>query len=181
MFGFNKKAQKKTFAQAVQTHDVARVQELIAANAAAAQKTQDDTLLFAAIEKGYADIAALLLDAGISCVDARNDRQETALMAAAAVPGKEDLVALFIAKGADLEARDAQGNTPLLVATLHKSTQAALQLIGAGSDVNAVNNRGDTPMQLATKGGNIKLSVELSARGGKAVAAKTAPAAAPKP
>ena len=46
---------------------------------------------------------------------------------------------------ADLEARDAQGRTALLLATLANNIEIAQALIEAGADVNAKDAIKDTP------------------------------------
>jgi len=49
-----------------------------------------------------------------------------------------------IARGADLEARDADGRTPLVAATKSNAATAATALIDAGADVNAKDDRQDS-------------------------------------
>jgi ankyrin repeat protein len=48
--------------------------------------------------------------------------------------------------GADVEARDAQGNTPLILASFHASPECVELLIDKGADVNAANGAGATPL-----------------------------------
>ncbi|WP_050817208.1 ankyrin repeat domain-containing protein, partial [Bordetella pertussis] len=55
----------------------------------------------------------------------------------------------LLAGGAPLEARDAQGNTPLLRATQGNHAEAAGALIEAGADVNAQNGIQDSAYLLA--------------------------------
>jgi ankyrin repeat protein len=62
-----------------------------------------------------------------------------------------ELVAVrsLIAGGVDLEARDPQGCTALLVATRLDHVEIALELIDAGADVNAKDDIRDTPFLFA--------------------------------
>ena len=76
------------------------------------------------------------------------DERAPALLEAAA-NGDAARVRDLIAQGAPLEARDAQGNTPLLRATQGNHAQAAGALIAAGADVNAQNRMQDSAYLLA--------------------------------
>ncbi|HEY9319089.1 MAG TPA: ankyrin repeat domain-containing protein [Achromobacter sp.] len=76
------------------------------------------------------------------------DAPATQLLSAAA-QGETARVRELLARGAPLEARDAQGNTPLLRATQGNHAQAARVLIEAGADVNAQNQMQDSAYLLA--------------------------------
>ena len=66
-----------------------------------------------------------------------------------------DLITWMIEKGADIEAGDRQGNTPLHhAANRSPFTGPVDALIKAGADVNAVNNKGYTPLHFAASGGS---------------------------
>jgi ankyrin repeat protein len=68
---------------------------------------------------------------------------------AAVARGDAPAVRDRIAAGADLEARDPQGRTPLLLATRLDHRDIALALIAAGADVNAKDDIQDTPFLYA--------------------------------
>lgn len=70
---------------------------------------------------------------------AEGDALERRLLEAAA-QGDAQAVRTLLAQGANQEARDGSGATPLLVATHNNQVQAAQVLIAAGVDVNHVNN-----------------------------------------
>ena len=55
-------------------------------------------------------------------------------------------VGRVIEHGADLNARDAQGNTPLILASFYASPQCVELLIAQGADVNAANKAGATAL-----------------------------------
>lgn len=58
-------------------------------------------------------------------------------------------VSAAIAAGAAIESRDAEGRTPLLIATRADNVEAALALVAAGADVNAKDRIHDTPFLYA--------------------------------
>jgi len=59
---------------------------------------------------------------------------------AAAAAGDIAEINRLAAAGADLDARDRQGRTPLMVAAFQRDHDAARALIAAGADVNALEN-----------------------------------------
>jgi hypothetical protein len=75
----------------------------------------------------------------------------------AATPAVDDLVAAIrngdaravrklLDTGADVNARDAEGNTPLILAAFYASPECLELLIEKGADVNAANKAGATPL-----------------------------------
>ena len=52
-------------------------------------------------------------------------------------------------QGADLETRDAEGDTPLLIAVQRGNHRLARHLINHGADVNTRNTAGQTVLQIA--------------------------------
>lgn len=83
----------------------------------------------------------------------RDDNNKSILMYAVWI-GNDAAVTHLIAKGADVNAKDAEGITPLLLAIYKERTAIALRLIAAGSDVNASANDGMTPLMLSRFKGN---------------------------
>lgn len=77
---------------------------------------------------------------------------------------KNNLTAMdsFIEQGADINARDENGNTPLYTALIGNHMEMAKKLIDAGADVNAPSSEnGKTPLIIATSRANqIKKEVE---------------------
>lgn len=63
--------------------------------------------------------------------------------------GDAAAVRALIAGGADIETRDAEGRTPLMLATRANAVEIALRLIEAGADVNAKDGIDDTPFLYA--------------------------------
>ena len=79
---------------------------------------------------------------------------------------KPDHVAMLLRAGADVDARDFEGNTALhgvgalperpgpKAISLRYDTATVTVLVGAGADVNAQNDIGETPLHLATRAYN---------------------------
>ncbi|MFI2609173.1 ankyrin repeat domain-containing protein [Kitasatospora sp. NPDC018619] len=63
----------------------------------------------------------------------------------AAHRGDPDAVRAALTAGADIEARDAEGRTPLLRAAFADRVAVARLLVGAGADVNAQDTRLNSP------------------------------------
>ena len=59
-------------------------------------------------------------------------------------------MAALVNKGADVNARDDDGVTPLMDAARTGQLEAARTLVAAGADINAAAEDGDTAMTLAT-------------------------------
>lgn len=84
----------------------------------------------------------------------------------AIVAGNQELVSLFIAKGANLRDRTTHGDTPLLVAIKSGQAELAPLLIAAGADVNARDEVDMTPLTRVLAGsGNEALATLLIEKG----------------
>jgi len=95
---------------------------------------------------------------------------------AAALNGHKEIAELLIAKGADVDAKDALGNTPLyntisFNAALDGYKEIAELLIQNSADVNAQDKNGNTPLHEAATSG-LKEVVELLIANGADVNAK---------
>ncbi|WP_265923146.1 ankyrin repeat domain-containing protein [Cupriavidus nantongensis] len=81
----------------------------------------------------------------------------------AAARGDAAQVSALLARGASIDARDAQGRTALLLATHHNRVEAARVLIDAGADVNAQDAIHDSPYLYAgARGHNEILRLALA-------------------
>jgi ankyrin repeat protein len=67
----------------------------------------------------------------------------------AAEAGNKEIVELLIAKGADVNAKDKRGRTPLFGAAALGRKEIAGLLIAKVADVNAKDKVGDTPLDWA--------------------------------
>lgn len=81
-------------------------------------------------------------------VDARGPQQRSALHVACAA-GNTDIVGCLLEAGADRNARDADGITPLLEAARHGRTEVLARLAAARPDVAAVDAHGRNALVLA--------------------------------
>lgn len=102
------------------------------------------TALQWAAERGYADVAKLLLARG-AAVEVADDRGFRPLHCAA-FGGSEEVGALLIDRGADVKSETNSGMTALHWAAVRGNTAMAALLIARGADVHARNEDGLTPM-----------------------------------
>jgi ankyrin repeat protein len=81
--------------------------------------------------------------------------------------GNTELITQVIALGADVNAKDGAGRTPLMLAagSEYFSTDTIQLLIDAGADMNAISSSGETALDFAKRGGQAPV-VELLAKAG---------------
>lgn len=108
-----------------------------------------DTALYAALAKRDLATAAAAVALGAD-INAR-DLAGTPLVALFAADAHRDALAWLITQGADLEAVDREGNTPLMAASAEGEAEAARLLLAAGVAMRP-NAAGRTPLQLALWG-----------------------------
>jgi ankyrin repeat protein len=119
----------------------------------------------------YLRITAVLLPLLISACG-------TARFFAAAESGNVQEVDRLLDAGADVDARDNQGETPLFSAAFSGSREIAESLIAHGADINAMDREGSTPLHKAAYQSRREL-VELLIRKGARVNAGTREGATP--
>lgn len=78
-----------------------------------------------------------------------------------------DIARLLIGCGADINARDRLGYTPLHTAGTFDRISMAELLIDSGADVNAEDNQGDTPIHNALMRGRYEIALLLREHGAK--------------
>jgi ankyrin repeat protein len=81
-----------------------------------------------------------------------------------------DMAKLLLEAGADVNARDEQGNTPLQRAVdegWRGGLEVAELLVSKGADVSAKNRRGETPLSMAKAKGRKELVEFLRKHGAK--------------
>jgi hypothetical protein len=79
--------------------------------------------------------------------------------------GRADVVEYLLSQGANIEARDAVGRTPLMCAAMQGNDAVARVLIAHGANMNAVDNTGRTPLNWAIWGENPAIIAMLRDRG----------------
>lgn len=121
--------------------------------AAEQKKVADATVeLMKAVEENDLSHAKKALANGAR-IDVRNSHKDTPLHLAS--ENKNDsslLVTLLLDNKADIDARDKNGHTPLMVA---KNEGALRVLLNRGANINALNERGETPAIMAARVGQI--------------------------
>jgi ankyrin repeat protein len=78
----------------------------------------------------------------------------------AAMAGRDAAVKALIASGANIEARDKEGNTPLLLAIRYKRRGVYDALMAAGADYHAQNNLGNAALHQVAIAGHIEAAPE---------------------
>lgn len=89
-----------------------------------------------------------------------------ALRRAAEIGDTLDLTALLDARR-DIDARDPNGRTALMLATLHGQANAVDVLLAHGADPNAADAHGTTPLQAAVAGDQQAIIRSLQRAGGR--------------
>ena len=116
----------------------------------------------------------LLVERGAN-VNLASKQGRTPLFIAAMSDQSADIVRYLVAKGADLKARDAFGNTILTAAAAGNDLNTIRAAIDAGVDVNAVGTTGLTPLLLSAGYANVPATKLLLAKGAKVNAVTATP------
>jgi CubicO group peptidase (beta-lactamase class C family) len=95
----------------------------------------------------------------------KEDAPPAATLHAAALQGDLEAVRAHIRAGADLDARDPYGSTPLILATTFGRTEVARALIAAGADLSIADRHGSRPLHLAAFLGRVQILEALLERG----------------
>lgn len=103
--------------------------------------------------KGHDDVATTLAAA---LRTGSVERPDASLLAAAA-SGDADRATMALRAGADLEARDDIGRTPLLLAVARDRLAVARLLIALGADPDALDDRHDTPWLVTGVTGSVDM------------------------
>lgn len=136
------------------------------------------TPLHIAIEEGRSDIFALLISKGAKIDAIDTEKNQTPIQKArekgrsdmvklleyivslngtplhhyAAQEGKLELVKFLLNNGANIEAKDVNGSTPLLYAVQENRLDVVRFLVGRGANINAGNNFDQTPLEPGRSG-----------------------------
>ena len=76
----------------------------------------------------------------------------------AARSGNAGKIALLVEAGVDVETRDANDRTPLLIAATYDRVEAAQALVTAGADPDALDDRHDTPWLVTGVTGSVEMA-----------------------
>src|SRR5258708_6392418 len=134
------------------------------ANPNAKESYKGQTALMWAAAEGHAEVIKLLLAKGADPKILSDDRDSTlpkltagspnapvsrgglAALSFAARQGQIDAVNALVAGGSDINQKDIDGNTALVLSILNKHYDLAQMLIDKGADVNAANKDGRAPL-----------------------------------
>ncbi len=122
-----------------------------------------------AASHGHLEAARALIRHGAE-VNALRDANMTALHFASLSSRAADnaaVAALLLDNGANLEARDVRGKTPLAEAAFRGQADVLEVLLARGADPNVHNAQGATPLHLAAKEGSAPVTSLLLAAGAK--------------
>ena len=128
------------------------VTDLLAAGADVEARGWDGgmTTLMLAAEAGHIEIVNALLKVG-AMVNAQSKNGWTA-MDLATIAGREDVIKVLLAAGADPEVKEnLLGVTPLMIAAQYGYTDIVKEVLTAGGDVEATDKEGNTALEFATK------------------------------
>ncbi len=116
--------------------------------------------------------ALVLLGLLVGCGGGDRERDPDSALFAAARTGDVSAIRSLVAAGADVDARDGSGRTPLIIAAQEQMTAAAQALLDAGADVNAADAEGETAYPVAALSDNPELVGLLLDRGADRVGTK---------
>lgn len=119
-------------------------------------------LQYAAAAGAIKFMAWYIISKGISC-DEKNLEKERTPLHIAAINNRTDSAAFLVGCGADVEAKDVLGMTPLLYSFKYSSTRdlPCFLINKAKANVNVCDNKGWTPAHYAAARNNVKLIREL--------------------
>ena len=124
--------------------------------------------LHIACDSGLTSTVGALLDSNVDVSAINNDGQTSLHKAACGQRDCPEICLLLIGKGAEVNAVDNSGNTPLQAALQDSKLKMAEVLLANGSDCKVVNGCGETLLHSVCKGGGIdrhELCEELISRG----------------
>lgn len=106
-----------------------------------------DQLLEAALQ-GHVKTLTFLLDHGVD-VNFQDEQYGASALHAAAQGGREEIVKLLLKRGADVNLKSKEGNTPLMAAAYNHHESVVRILVTAGAEVNIQNQADETALSLA--------------------------------
>lgn len=113
------------------------------------------------------DVAKLLVQKGASLTATEEVHGDTPVHSAAIAEGESEILKWLLDSGANIEARNKEGETPLYLAAACGSYGQAQILISKGANMNAKSKAGLTPLGVATKHGKKKVAELLRKHGAK--------------
>jgi ankyrin repeat protein len=163
-----------SFARTIHLHDAVRsddpevIRSSIRSGANLDEPDSWGTPLALAVAKGADFTVKLLLEAGADIEAATSSLAggEHPLHIAAKRESGASTVKLLISRGAQLNARDKDGRTPLIIAVVAGNIDVAQVLLDAGANIEEVDSQhGATPLSWAICAGQVKTASFLLSKG----------------
>lgn len=151
---------RTAFSLAVERGHTAVVEELLQAYEKYTSESDETYPFHSAVREGHKDIVQLFLDSKWD-LNSRNNNQETPLHVAAY--SSLLIVELLLKAGANVDAIDEDGETPLSFAARMGSAEIVKALLNAGANIEAKDNNGETPLYRASYNGRVGVVKELLA------------------
>jgi ankyrin repeat protein len=172
--GVNRDGDEPPLAMAARYDAVSAAASLIAHGASVnARNRFGESALYQAARYGAADVAALLVKSGadVNVRDAIEDSRQTPLLRLVASSESDRLQAFvetartLIAGKANLNVRDADGDTALNNAVVRDKLPLVRVLLDAGANPGIADDNGWTPLHHAAQGGKLEIARALLDRG----------------
>lgn len=129
--------------------DSTAVERLLVQGAYAdAENEQRETCLYLASELGQYEMVRSLVKFGADVERANANHEHNTALHVACLNGHVDIAAYLIDAGAEVDANNAQVQTPLHLACLHGRKLLANVLIGRGAQIHSVDGDGQRPIDL---------------------------------
>ncbi len=151
-------AQASDLVNLAKTGDIAAVTSALDAGAAVDELDAGITALYVSCEKGYLELARLLISRGAD-VNLMVKLQRTPVYGAIK-GGHADIVKLLLDSGADAN-QITKLQTPLHIAAQEGCLQCVVALVEAGAEVNALTSSGIPPIHFAKRGGHEDIAAYL--------------------
>ncbi|CAJ2510652.1 Uu.00g062770.m01.CDS01 [Anthostomella pinea] len=123
--------------------------------------------LWAALHTGHFDTAAELLENGADPNSQGSEDVRNVYLHTAAEAGSETAIKLLLEHGANVDAKDAKGQTPFSRAMWKVQYAAAQLLLDKGADMDAIDNRKRTALMYAAAYGELRAIHYLCSKGAK--------------
>jgi len=122
---------------AAKNNDIVLVKLLVSKGVSINSKDgKGNPVLTEAVNKNNPEFVRYLLENGasVNVKDMWMNKEKTALMIAIENYANMDIIELMVAKGADLNAKDSDGNTPLMIAVDRNNLPAVKLLVEKGAE-----------------------------------------------